>query len=95
MRSSRHANALARLTNPAAPGDRAAPGDLGSLSAPNAGGNPRAPGAPQTPPQNTFFKNCESTPKQACFSAAKSNLGYLGYNVAEKVRNVFRTTCRT
>ena len=53
------------LDQPRSAGGRAAPGDLGPVSAPNAGGSPVRRGtvpAPKPLQKHFFFKNCESRP---------------------------------
>ena len=75
------ASALARLTNPAPPGDAPRWGDSGPVSAPNAGGPCRAGGpftAPK-PPKALFFKNCESTPN--AFAVSRSRSGSSSFTV--------------
>ena len=78
-------------------GGRAAPGDLGPVSALNAGGPCRAGGTipgPKTSLKTLFFQKLQkhAQPTQACFWRAKSKRCS---EVAENVRNVFRTTSRT
>ena len=61
----------------------------------NAGGERRAPGdrpAPKTPPKTLFFQKRRKQAHHACFRTFKSKSCP---KVAEKVRNVFRTTSRT